>query len=211
LDSITIGPVVLRINISLNLDLTKSTSTPTFWQPLSIDGNHCVIATAREKSTQRSLRIASIHLDSDNSGRRNNELSALLSLVPAESNTVDIIAGDFNAALSSGNLSNLIRSNNFLNALDVLGIQEQTPPFTSSYNRNTNWGPIDHITFRNASITGKSSVSNDGSPAIDNGVVDFNVWKTYPSGSTYEAQRIDKNFENCGSDHFPVFASILIK
>lgn len=178
---------------------------------LSNEGNHCVLATARERTTLRNLRIASIHLDSDNSSRRNNELTALLGLLPPVANTVDIVAGDYNAALSSGNLSNLMKTSNFLNALDVLGIAEQTHPFTTSYNRNTNWGPIDHIAYRNTAVTGKSSVTNDGSPAIENGVVDFNVWKLYPSGSTFEARRIDKNFDNCGSDHFPVFASFLIK
>mmetsp|Transcript_18558 Transcript_18558/g.26319 ORF Transcript_18558/g.26319 Transcript_18558/m.26319 type:complete len:326 (+) Transcript_18558:95-1072(+) len=178
---------------------------------LSNEGNHCVLATAREKTTLRSLRIASVHLDSDNSSRRNNELTSLMNQLPAQANVIDILAGDYNAALSSGNLANVIKVNNFLNALDVLGIAEQTHPFTSSYNRNTNWGPIDHIAYRNCKVTGNASVSNDGSPVIENGVVDFSVWKLYPSGSTYEAQRISQNFDNCGSDHFPVKATLLIQ
>ena len=178
---------------------------------LSDGGNHCVYATAQDKILGRNFRIASIHLDSDNSSRRNNELTALFSSLPVQSNTVDIVAGDFNAALSSGNLSNLMKQHAFYNALDVANIAEQTHPFTTSYNRNTNWGPIDHIAYRNASIGGRISATNDGMPTIDNGVVDFNVWKTYPSGATYEAERINKNFDNCGSDHFPVVSTLFIK
>jgi endonuclease/exonuclease/phosphatase family metal-dependent hydrolase len=180
-------------------------------KPLTDDGNHCVYATAQDKLKVRNFRIASIHLDSDNSNKRNNELTSIFSAMPIQANTVDIVAGDFNAALSSGNLSNLMRQYSFYNALDVAGIAEQTHPFTSSYNRNTNWGPIDNIAYRNAAIGGKSSVSNDGMPSIDNGVIDFNVWKLYPSGATYEAERINKNFDNCGSDHFPVTSTLFIK
>jgi endonuclease/exonuclease/phosphatase family metal-dependent hydrolase len=180
-------------------------------KPLSDDGNHCVYATAQSRSNAQNFRIASIHLDADNSSRRNNELSALFAILPYQAATVDIVAGDFNAALSSGNLSNLMRQHSFYNALDVAGIPEQTHPFTTSYNRNTNWGPIDHIAYRNASIGGKVSATNDGMPTIDNGVIDFNVWKQFPSGATFESNRISKNFDNCGSDHFPVISTLMVK
>jgi len=193
----------LRKDIFTNLQFTD--------KPLTNDGNHCVYATAQDILTKHNFRIASIHLDADNSNKRNNELNAIFSAMPPLVNTVDIVAGDFNAALSSGNLSNLMRQHSFYNALDVAGIPEQTHPFTTSYNRNTNWGPIDHIAYRNAAIGGKIAVSNDGMPAIDNGVMDFNVWKLYPSGATYEAERINKNFDNCGSDHFPVTSTLFIK
>lgn len=208
---ITADPPFARNGNALFLRRDLFTNWQFFDKPLTDDGNHCVYATAQDKLLGRNFRIASIHLDSDNSNRRNNELTALFALLPAQSNAVDIVAGDFNAALSSGNLSNLIKQNAFFNALDVANIAEQTHPFTTSYNRNTNWGPIDHIAFRNANIRGRVSASNDGMPAIDNGVVDFNVWKTYPSGATYEAERINKNFDNCGSDHFPVVSTLFIK
>jgi len=178
---------------------------------LTDDGNHCVYATAQNRLNAKNFRIASIHLDADNSSRRNNELNAMFELLPYQASTVDIVAGDFNAALSSGNLSNLMRQYSFYNALDVVGIPEQTHPFTTSYNSNTNWGPIDHITFRNAIIGGKVSASNDGMPTLDNGVIDFSVWKQFPSGATFESDRISKNFDNCGSDHFPVTSTLIIK
>lgn len=208
---ITADPPFARNGNALFLRKDIFTNIQFSDKPLSDDGNHCVYATAQNKVNAMKFRIASMHLDADNSSRRNNELSALFGILPNQVNTVDIVAGDFNAALSSGNLSNLMRQNAFFNALDVAGIAEQTHPFTTSYNRNTNWGPIDHIAYRSAAIAGKASPTNDGMPTIDNGVVDFNVWKQYPSGATYETERISKNFDNCGSDHFPVIATLMVK
>lgn len=207
---ITIDPPFARNGNALFLRKELFQNITFLDKPLTNDGNHCVYATAQIKATGSNVRLASVHLDTDNANR-DNELSAIFNFLPNQLQYTDIIAGDFNASASSGSLSNLIKQNSFLNALDVEGIEEQTHPFTVSYNRNTIWGPIDHVLFRNASVTGKATTANDGMPTVDNGVIDFSVWKQYPSGATYEAQRINKNFDNCGADHFPVIATLSIK
>lgn len=208
---ITTDPPFARNGNALFLRKDIFTNIQFSDRQLTLDGNHCVFATAKNSVNAQNFRIASIHLDADNSSRRSNELNALFAMLPYQASTVDIVAGDFNAALSNGNLSNLMRQYSFFNALDVAGIPEQTHPFTTSYNRNSNWGPIDHIAYRNATIGGKVSATNDGMPTIDNGVVDFNVWRLHPSGATFESNRISKNFDNCGSDHFPVVSTLMVK
>ena len=74
----------------------------------------------------------------------------------------------------------------------LLGKEGPTHPFSSNYYQSENWAVIDHILVRNCQ-------PNDGS------IMDFNLWKDFPID---EDGRITANFQRCGSDHFPLTASV---
>jgi hypothetical protein len=74
--------------------------------------------------------------------------------------------------------------------LASVGNREATHPFSSAYNRSPRWAIIDHVLVRN------------GSPAAGD-VFDFGLWSI-----SDEVERIEQNFRESGSDHFPVGATI---
>lgn len=161
--------------------------------PASLSGNHAALFTGSIKNAVgKNVRIASVHLDSDYPYNRNRELNAVLDLWPAASNTVDIIAGDFNTESDATNIQADIRRANYYDVLEVLGAAKQTHPWDSKYYGADNWGIIDHIISRNTS-------------PLDGRVNDFNLFQLYPNN---EEMRINKNLQLSGSDHFPIIGTV---
>jgi hypothetical protein len=74
----------------------------------------------------------------------------------------------------------------FTDVLAAVGVREPTHPWSSQYNGATRWAIIDHLLVR-----GATPRSGD--------VIDYGVWSI-----ENETARIEANFVNTGSDHFPV-------
>lgn len=158
----------------------------------SASGNHAALFSGVLKNSTKTVRAASIHLDSDSAQNRKQELGAVLAAWPAQASAVDVIAGDFNFETDAGNLKADISKAGYLNVLEQLGTATQTHPWTSTYNGADNWGIIDHIITRN-------------STPLSGRVIDFDLFKTYPND---EVARITANLRLCGSDHFPLIGSV---
>ena len=157
-------------------------------------GNHAALFTGALKNSTKTVRAASIHLDSDSAQNRKQELAAVLAAWPVQSATVDLIAGDFNFETDAGNLKADISKAGYVNVLESLGTASQTHPWTSSYNGADNWGIIDHIITRN-------------STPLSGRVIDFDLFKTFPDD---EVSRINANLRLCGSDHFPIIGAVTL-
>jgi endonuclease/exonuclease/phosphatase family metal-dependent hydrolase len=165
--------------------------TPQFFELEQSDGNSVAWVSARHLATGQRLRFASVHLDSDSQSNRQTELNALLDLWgPANAGTTDMIAGDFNEDTIHGSLSTPLKQRGFIDVLAALGNREQTHPWLETYYMSNKWGILDHVVLRH------------GDP-ISGDVIDSGVWTIDD-----ETARIEANFEACGSDHFPVIATV---
>jgi len=71
-------------------------------------GNHSAVAVCRHKTTDRIFRVASVHFELDDISQRDSEVKAIADFMNMNqkeknwSHPVDIIAGDFNSAISRG-------------------------------------------------------------------------------------------------------------
>lgn len=157
--------------------------------PASGSGNHAALFTGTIKNADgRTVRIASVHLDSDHAYNRKNEMSAVLTKWLPLNNSTDIIAGDFNTETDATNIQSDLKKAGYFDLLEILGKAEQTHPWTSKYYGADNWGIIDHIVSR-------------GSTPVDGSVMNFNLFNLYPND---EEMRINRNLQLSGSDHFPI-------
>jgi endonuclease/exonuclease/phosphatase family metal-dependent hydrolase len=164
---------------------------PVFDDLDQADGNSIAWVSARHLDTGQTVRIASVHLDSDSQTNRNNEMRRLLDAWGSgRPGTTDVIAGDFNQDTVKGSISRMLRQEDFVDVLAALGNREQTHPWLDSYYMSNKWGVIDHVVVRHA-----APISGD--------VIDSGVWAIED-----ETARIEANFEACGSDHFPVVAAV---
>lgn len=200
---ITADPPFARNGVALAVNNAKYDTCRFSALPLGT-GNQAVVAICRHKTLNRFVRIASVHLDSDYSGRRGKEARALADWFTASSgNYIDIIAGDFNADTNSGVIQQRIMAAGFKDVLREVGIAENTHPWTSSYNGNSMYGNIDHVVARGRGVT------YTGGRVYHN-----NLWSTYPvlagSGEPNESMRICANLQLTGSDHFPVHGTISV-
>jgi endonuclease/exonuclease/phosphatase family metal-dependent hydrolase len=153
---------------------------------LSGDGNHAELVEGVHRATGRRLRAASIHLDSDVEANRRREARSLMAELPPAADTTDVVCGDFNEDSVTGTVSGVVERAGFADVLAAIGNREPTHPWSSSYNGATRWAIIDHLIVR-----GARPVSGD--------VLDFGAL-SIPD----ELTRIEANFRNTGSDHFPV-------
>ena len=157
---------------------------------LSDDGNHGALFEGVERASGRRVRAASVHLDSDVQANRNREARSLMTQMPSAAGTVDVACGDINEDAVNGAASGIFQRAGFTDALAAIGNREPTHPWDSQYNGSPRWSIIDHVLVRNA-----RPVSGD--------VHDFGVYAIED-----ETQRIEANFRNTGSDHFPVGAVV---
>ena len=154
--------------------------------PLTGDGNHALLMTGVHKATGRPVRAISIHLDSDIQANRTREAREVVRLLPPAARTADIVCGDLNEDSITGAAGNVLQRAGFVDVLAALGVREPTHPWSSQYNKATRWAIIDHLLVRDATPR-----SGD--------VIDYGVWSIED-----ETARIEANFVNTGSDHFPV-------
>jgi endonuclease/exonuclease/phosphatase family metal-dependent hydrolase len=158
---------------------------------LSGDGDHAEFFEGIHMPTGQPVRIASIHLDSDVESNRGREARSLVDQLPAGSKT-DIVCGDANEDTETGGVGKVLHAAGFADVLAAVGNREPTHPWSSQYNGSHRWGIIDHVLVRN------------GLP-LSGDVFDFGVWSIGD-----EVTRIEANFRNTGSDHFPVGGTLAV-
>ena len=194
---ITIDPPYERNGVAIFVK--KGFLTNVIFQdtPLSDSGNHGAYLIGKLASnSQKQVRIASIHLDSDKAYNRDRELKALLAIMTPVPNSIDFILGDFNFEVQSGNLKSDLTAAGFVDILSTLGRDGPTSPYSSKYYKAANMSDIDHMLVRNAT-------------PIDGKIFSFNLWNLYPTTDpANEEKRINANFSISGSDHFPVNGKI---
>jgi len=198
---ITVTPPFASNGVAIAVNQNKYDHCVYVDKPISDSGNHAAIAICHHKVLNRWFRFASVHLDSDYGGRRGKEANGLGDYLAAEnthSNYVDVIAGDFNADTDSGVLNQRFTTNGFTDLGHALGSTAATHPWSSSYNRNSQWAILDHVI-----------VKGTGTAAAAYNVFSSNLYTLYP-GSANENTRICLNLDYTGADHFPVSGSFTV-
>jgi endonuclease/exonuclease/phosphatase family metal-dependent hydrolase len=157
--------------------------------PISADGNHAVVFEGRHRASGRTVRVQSVHLDSDSGSHRVEELRALMLRYPSNPGIVDVLCGDLNEDTVTGSVAGILKRESYADVLASVGNREATHPWSSSYYSSARWAIIDHVLVRN------------GLPVAGD-VIDFGLWAI-----TDETDRIEENLRRDGSDHFPVTAT----
>lgn len=172
--------------------LKKSRFTDIDFQDIALsdDGNHAVYAQVTDVNTNKKLRIAGIHLDSDHPYNRERELKALFTLMTSLPDVTDIVAGDFNIDINYTSLQQDIVKAQFSNVLATLGINDVTSPYSTTYYAHAKFGVIDNIIIRNGQAL-SGAVNNNG------------LFQLYPN-TKEEDPRVAMNMQLTGSDHFSV-------
>lgn len=158
--------------------------------PISGDGNHAMVFEGRHRTSGQTVRVQSIHLDSDSTANRVEELRALLLRYPSTPGVVDVVCGDLNEDTITGSAAGLLRRDGYVDVLASVGNREPTHPWSASYYSSMRWAVIDHVLVRNG-----RPVSGD--------VLDFGLWAIAD-----ETDRIEANLRLTGSDHFPVVSAL---
>lgn len=188
---ITEDPPFASNGVALFWKTATVTMTEIAGHPFSESGNHGIIGIFVKDG--KTFRVACAHLDSDHGGWRAKESKAMVALLEPMQNVVDIIIGDLNFNTAHGPYNNIFKANNFTNLLKVLGTEELTHCYNSSYGGNDNWGIIDQILYRGADVL-----------PVAGQVLNFNVW----NDGQNEAERSALLFQRNGSDHFVVTGTI---
>lgn len=200
---ITDDPPFKRNGVSIAVK-TKTFDTCQFHDvPLSDDGNHAAIAVCRHKAFNQTVRIASVHFDSDTGGRRGKETEGLRNWLGPSSSAIDIVAGDFNQDTDTGVVQQSIMSQGFFNVLRSANASDQTHPWGANYYKNSMYGIIDHVIARGSGIR-----------AVEGHVYNMGLWQRYPllggTGQPNEDNRICACVEENGSDHFAIHGVLLV-
>jgi endonuclease/exonuclease/phosphatase family metal-dependent hydrolase len=157
---------------------------------LSGDGNHAAAVEGMHAASGRYVRMVSVHLDSDFNNNRIFELRSLMEQMPARQGYIDLICGDINEDTVTGSAAGIFAEHDFVDVLASVGNREGTHPWSTTYYRSARWAVIDHILVR-----GAQPASGD--------VFDFGLWSIAD-----ELTRIEENFRQCGSDHFPIGGAV---
>ena len=156
------------------------------------DANRSAYAEAVHIKSNKRVGMVSVHLDSDNSGKRGREMNGLLNFLNDRPNEVVVMGGDFNFATETGNLRGLLERNGF----QRIGKDDPTHPYDNTYYMSQNYQVIDHVLV-------KGALPGEG------GVIDNDLWNLYPKGTLSAMNnRITANLRLVGSDHFPVWGTI---
>jgi len=158
--------------------------------PLADDGNHAAVFEGRHRASGRTVRVQSVHLDSDSNSNRVEELRTLMLRYPSHPGIVDVVCGDFNEDTVTGSSAGIIKRDGYLDVLASVGNREATHPWSTTYYSSVRWAVIDHVLVRNALPIGGD-------------VMDFGLWSIAD-----ETDRIEEDLRVSGSDHFPVTATV---
>lgn len=153
-------------------------------------GNHVAVVSGTHAATGRPLRAYSVHLDSERTSNRTRELRALFEDARPETGGVDVVCGDINEDTVIGSASGLFDRAGFVDVLASTGNREATHPFSSTYYSSVRWLVIDHILTR-----GATPVAGD---VLDMGTASI----------ADEVGRIEQNFRQTGSDHYPILGTV---
>lgn len=176
----------------------KSSFTGVAFSKISVEtGNAQALMTATHNGKQ--IRVISVHYDSDSAANRKTELRASIEALPA-GNFVDILGGDFNADTNSGNLQKDLLSADFIDSLTYTGVFGPTHPFSFGSYDLPKFAVIDHITTRKGIPTMPTFVRHNGL---------YTIYPIQPMPDP-EYNRVFDNFEQVGSDHFPIFSTITV-
>lgn len=191
---ITVNPPWELNGVALFLKKSSFSDVQFIGLKNSNTGNHGAYAETIHLASRKKIGVASLHLDSDVGGNRDKKLNSVMNFIKTRANDVDIIAGDFNYITTSGNLSQDLRRNGYIDVLQALGNTEKTHPDLTGYTHSPNYFIIDHIVVR-----GAQPKSGD--------VIDNNLWVLYPDDND---TRITENLRLTGSDHFPVWGKVRV-
>ena len=158
---------------------------------LTDDGNVATVVCARQVSSDRPIRIMSVHLDADDPALRRRQLPvALDAFAPAES-TVDVVAGDCNEDTIATDLGRICHEREFWDALTQLGRLEPTHPYARPSDDYAPLARLDHVLVR-------------GAEPHRGAVIDSDVW-----GVENPGERLGEHLRRTGSDHLPVVVTVV--
>lgn len=198
---IRVDPPFARNGVSIAVN--KEKYDQCVYTDLALEtGNHCIIATCRNKLLNRWIRVASVHFDSDTGGNRGKESKNLVKYLDGEHN-LTIISGDFNADTDQGVIKQRVTDAGFEDVFKTLGNNNRTHPFSKSYYGNDIYGKLDHIVVRGQSYTPTNCKVHDN-----------DLFVLFPNtqqlAEPNETPRVFANMQLVGSDHFPIEATLLV-
>jgi endonuclease/exonuclease/phosphatase family metal-dependent hydrolase len=173
-------------------------------EALGTAGCHAAMVTCRHKTLNRRFRFACIHIDTGMGKDKHRESDSIMTWFEKQKkegdNAIEIIAGDFNGDPSKGVLRSRIGNSGFKDILSEIGQTGNTSPYSSSYNKNSMFGFIDHVLVR----AGK--LSDFGGKVHSNGLFELGSYPVINGkpGEKNEEKRITRNMEITGTDHFPI-------
>ncbi|CAH6419111.1 Hypothetical protein HVR_LOCUS305 [uncultured virus] len=219
----------------------RSSFTNPLWKDLDLEidasiysdrklfpiGNHAIYGEAIHLISGRPIRIINPHLSSESPQVRILEFQQVLNQLPFNSQSLDIIVGDFNNGLDIPPFQEIINQHKFRDALS--GIDDKLT--YSMYDRPRKRFPVDHIIFRgdNINVESNNSHENHGFPEFTiTGVIDSRLWTKYPyngvisshNGITnahdkiidvHQKTRLQECLDIYGSDHIPIIATLNIR
>ena len=156
-------------------------------------GGHSCAAICTSKKDKKTIKIASVHLDSDNVHRRLIELENLKEWFKSESYHIGLIAGDFNTGYKE------IKTT----LSDFVDLIEDKPTYPYTF-KNSVHHSIDHILYDQKRMSEENTIKIFGS----------DLWQLYPKrigyNDYYANLRLKSNLEILGSDHFYLNGKIKI-
>jgi endonuclease/exonuclease/phosphatase family metal-dependent hydrolase len=159
------------------------------WE-LSADGNVAVTFAARHRSSDRPVRVMSVHLDADHPELRREQLPVAVGAFVPDAETVDVVAGDCNEDTIGTDLGEIAHSRGFTDALTELSRLEPTHPYACPADDYAPIARLDHVLVR-------------GATPIDGAVLDSGVWPVPEPG-----RRLAEHLRRTGSDHLPVVTTL---
>lgn len=165
--------------------------------PLTRSGNHCLVMQMVHTLHQElpPLRLTCLHLDADDEDVRGREALELLRILGScPDGTIDLLAGDFNLNFSTKTYHyiDIFQHTEFRDCLHAVGHSVPTHPFLDTVSSTPDDAVLDHLMVRDG-VTRSATV------------FDFGLWTTFPDD---QDARVHAALEACGSDHFPIAASI---
>nr|QKF94896.1 endonuclease/exonuclease/phosphatase superfamily [Fadolivirus 2] len=153
---------------------------------LSDTGNSCAIVLCKHKYSNKRVRIASVHLDTDIKNKI-RELNYLMDVVDIEYDIIDIVCGDFN--FNGFNMLDIFEKNLFVDSIDysyILNNKLYGKYYSPQY------GFIDHIMTRNC-LSSVGSIGNGN----DTDIIKKNT-----------VENINETLNRYGSNHLPIISYV---
>jgi endonuclease/exonuclease/phosphatase family metal-dependent hydrolase len=148
----------------------------------------------------RPVRISSVHFDSAN-GQRRAEMISHFEQLPPLAGAVDIIAGDFNTDIDTGNTQGEIRRAGFVDGVSATGGSDSTLPYSTGHYSSHNKAIVDHVLAR-------------GATPVEGRIHNYGLFQRFPAKAKggqrdeIEDARVQAALAEIGADHFPVVVRV---